>query len=78
MANYKNHILVCAGTGCRASRGEEIVQNLNRAIDFNGLADELQVVRTGCFGFCEKGPVVKIVPDNTFYVEVTPEFGALG
>ena len=73
MAKYKNHILVCGGTGCRASQGEEIVQNLNQTIEENGLENEVQVVRTGCFGFCEKGPVVKMVPDNTFYVHVTPE-----
>ncbi len=73
MAKVKNHILVCAGTGCRASRGEEIVQNLNHIIDESGLNGEVEVIRTGCFGFCEKGPVVKFVPDSTFYVEVTPE-----
>jgi NADP-reducing hydrogenase subunit HndC len=72
MAKYKNHILVCAGTGCRASESELIVENLNAALEDNGLSDETQVVRTGCFGFCEKGPVVKMVPDNTFYVQVTP------
>lgn len=73
MAKYKNHILVCGGTGCRASRGEEIVQNLGKVLAENSLENEVQVVRTGCFGFCEKGPVVKMVPDNTFYVQVTPE-----
>ncbi|MBN2165613.1 MAG: NADH-quinone oxidoreductase subunit NuoF [Marinilabiliaceae bacterium] len=72
MAKFKNHILVCAGTGCRASQSELIVENLNRAIEDNNLGDEVQVVRTGCFGFCEKGPVVKMMPDNTFYVQVTP------
>lgn len=73
MAKYKSHILVCGGTGCRASQGEEIVQNLITALEENNLEQEIQVVRTGCFGFCEKGPVVKMVPDNTFYVQVTPE-----
>ncbi len=72
MAKYKNQILVCGGTGCRASQGEAIVENLNQAIDENGLKNEVQVIRTGCFGFCEKGPVVKMVPDNTFYVHVAP------
>ncbi|MCT4588097.1 MAG: NADH-quinone oxidoreductase subunit NuoF [Carboxylicivirga sp.] len=73
MAKFKNHILVCGGTGCRASQGEEIVQNLTKVLEDNSLENEVQVVRTGCFGFCEKGPVVKMVPDNTFYVHVTPE-----
>ena len=73
MAKYKNQVLVCAGTGCRASQSENIVQNLVKAITENGIEGEVQVVRTGCFGFCEKGPVVKMVPDNTFYVQVTPD-----
>lgn len=73
MGKFKSHILVCGGTGCRASRGEEIVENLQVALQENALDKEIQVVRTGCFGFCEKGPVVKMVPDNTFYVHVEPE-----
>ena len=73
MGKFKNHILVCGGTGCRASQGEEIVENLKLALEQNGLDHEVQVVRTGCFGFCEKGPVLKMVPDNTFYVQVTPD-----
>ncbi|PRY96154.1 NADH-quinone oxidoreductase subunit NuoF [Marinilabilia salmonicolor] len=73
MAKFKNHILVCGGTGCRASESEAIAVNLKRSIDENNLENDVQVVRTGCFGFCEKGPVVKMVPDNTFYVHVTPD-----
>ncbi len=73
MAKYKSHILVCGGTGCRASQGEEIVENLKQAVVDNSLENEIQVVRTGCFGFCEKGPIVKMIPDNTFYVQVKPE-----
>ena len=73
MAHYKNHILVCGGTGCRASQGEEIIENLKQAVADNSMENEIQVVRTGCFGFCEKGPIVKMIPDNTFYVSVTPE-----
>ncbi len=67
------HILICGGTGCRASASEAIQNNLQEAIKAKGLEDEVQVVMTGCFGFCEKGPIVKILPDNTFYVEVKPE-----
>ena len=73
MAQYSNYILVCGGTGCRASQSELILQNLKEAVRENGLQASVQVIRTGCFGFCEKGPVVKLIPDNTFYVEVTPE-----
>ena len=73
MEKYKMHILICGGTGCRASASEAIQNNLQDAIKAKGLEDEVQVVMTGCFGFCEKGPIVKILPDNTFYVEVKPE-----
>jgi len=67
------HILVCGGTGCRASASEEIQKRLNDCLKENSLENEVQVVATGCFGFCEKGPIVKMLPDNTFYVKVTPE-----
>lgn len=72
MAKFKYHVLVCGGTGCRASQSETIAANIKRAVAENNLTDEVQVIKTGCFGFCEKGPVVKMVPDNTFYVQVTP------
>ena len=67
------HILICGGTGCRASASEAIQNNLQDALKAKGLEEEVQVVMTGCFGFCEKGPIVKILPDNTFYIEVKPE-----
>ena len=41
-----------------------------------GVKDKVQIVKTGCFGFCEKGPIVKVLPDNSFYVEVKPEDAA--
>lgn len=72
MAQYSSYILVCGGTGCRASQSELILQNLKEAVERQGLQETVQVIRTGCFGFCEKGPVVKMVPDNTFYVQVKP------
>ena len=72
MADYKMHILVCGGTGCRASQSEQIVSNFKTELEHHGLEDEIKVVTTGCFGFCEKGPVVKVVPDNTFYTQVSP------
>jgi len=73
MANYKYHLLVCGGTGCKASESDRIVSALNREISDNGLTYDAKVVTTGCFGFCEKGPIVKVLPDNTFYTQVTPE-----
>lgn len=72
MAPFSNHILVCGGTGCRASDSEQIIEQLKSHLTQNGLQNSVQVVRTGCFGFCEQGPVVKILPDNTFYTQVKP------
>lgn len=73
MANYKYHILICGGTGCRASKSDQIHERFDTILAEKGLSDEIQVVETGCFGFCEKGPIVKMLPDNTFYVQVKPE-----
>ncbi len=72
MSNYKMHILVCGGTGCRASQSHEIVEVFKAELKAHNLENDAQVVTTGCFGFCEKGPIVKIIPDNTFYTQVTP------
>ena len=69
----KNYIFVCGGIGCRALESEQLKKNLQREIILRGLSDEVQLVTTGCFGFCEKGPLVKILPDNTFYVQVMPD-----
>ncbi len=66
------HLMVCGGTGCRASSSDAVVENLKTELKGQGLGDTVQVVMTGCFGFCEKGPIVKVLPDNTFYTEVAP------
>ena len=70
---YKQFILVCSGTGCESARGRELLASLEESVAKHGLAADVQVVKTGCFGFCEKGPIVKILPEETFYVQVTPE-----
>ncbi len=72
MSKYKMHLLVCGGTGCRASESLQIEKNLQKEVDDKSLSEEVQVISTGCFGFCEKGPIVKVLPDNTFYTQVTP------
>ena len=71
--SYKHFILVCGGTACESCKGEDIVRNLRASADRHGVGDAVQVVKTGCFGFCEKGPVVKVLPEETFYVQVKPE-----
>ncbi|MDY6326304.1 MAG: NADH-quinone oxidoreductase subunit NuoF [Bacteroidales bacterium] len=73
MASYKYHILLCGGTGCTASESPKIKENFQQILAEKNLSEDVQVVTTGCFGFCEKGPIVKILPDNTFYTQVKPE-----
>jgi len=73
MSKYSMHLMVCGGTGCRASSSDALVERLRRELDKQGLSDTVQVIMTGCFGFCEKGPIVKVMPDNTFYTQVKPE-----
>jgi len=72
MTKIKTHVLCCGGTGCKASASDEIVANFEEILKEKGLQDEVQVIKTGCFGFCEKGPIVKMLPDNTFYTQVKP------
>ena len=66
-------VLICGGTGCKASSSHLICGKIKELLEEKGLSDRVDVVTTGCFGFCEKGPVVKIIPDNTFYTQVKPE-----
>ena len=72
MSQYKMHLLVCAGTGCHSSESNLVYEMLRDEVERKGLASEVQIIRTGCFGFCEKGPIVKVLPDNTFYTQVKP------
>ena len=65
-------ILICGGTGCLSSKSKEIKENIEKELKEKNI-DNVEVVLTGCFGFCEKGPIVKVVPANNFYIEVKPE-----
>lgn len=62
-------LLVCGGTGCHASQSREVYAALEARISLLGLTN-VKVVQTGCFGFCEKGPIVKVLPDMSFYTKV--------
>ncbi len=73
MNNYRMHLLVCGGTGCTSSESLKLVDELKECIEKYGISSEVEVVVTGCFGFCEKGPIVKVYPDDVFYVTVKPE-----
>ncbi len=70
---YRAHVLVCGGTGCSSSGSAKLIELFEQKITEYGLAKEVKVIRTGCFGLCEAGPVVIVYPDGTFYSRVKPE-----
>ncbi len=67
------NIMVCGGTGCLSSDSDKVIKNLELILKARGYGEEVSVIRTGCFGFCEQGPIVKVEPDNVFYVRVGPK-----
>ena len=70
MKQYRSHCLVCTGTGCVSNHAFDIKEALEREIAKNGLENEVAVVTTGCNGFCERGPVMVVQPENIFYQEL--------
>ena len=64
---YRSHVLVCGGTGCTSSGSQRIIDRLEKEIAANGLAEEVGVVKTGCFGLCALGPIMIVYPEGTFY-----------
>ncbi|MDM8127224.1 NADH-quinone oxidoreductase subunit NuoF [Paraclostridium benzoelyticum] len=71
--NSKKELLVCGDTGCRAANSMPIIDSLKAEIKNAGLEDTVSVSLTGCFGFCAQGPIVKVHPDNVFYVKVNAD-----
>ncbi len=66
-------VLCCSGSACYNSGSLSIIDRFIHLISENNLGSRVDVVATGCFGFCAKGPIVRIMPDNTTYVQVRPE-----
>jgi len=67
----RSHVLICSGTGCTSSGSQAIAAALEKEIEAKGLKDEIEVVRTGCFGLCALGPIMIVYPEGTFYNRVT-------
>jgi len=69
---YRSHVLICNGTGCLASKSAEIMQELEKNLAAHGIDKEVKIVKTGCFGLCEKGPIMVIYPEGATYCHVSP------
>ena len=67
----RSHVLICGGTGCTSSGSLTLQAAFNKNIEEFGLAEEVKLVQTGCFGLCALGPIVIVYPDGTFYSRVT-------
>jgi NADH-quinone oxidoreductase subunit F len=70
---YRANVLVCGGTGCEASGSSDTYRTLVDEVQRRGLAGEVQVIHTGCRGFCAMGPIVIVYPDGIFYCQVQDE-----
>lgn len=70
---YRSHVLVCSGTGCTSSNSLEVREGLRKELTRLNLDKEVKVVETGCFGFCNLGPIVVVYPEGTFYCQVKAE-----
>ncbi len=69
----RSHVLVCGGTGCTSSGSVKLIDRFNQQLAALGLEKEVRVIKTGCFGLCEAGPVVIVYPEGTFYSHVHAE-----
>ena len=63
---FRNHVLVCGGTGCASGNSQQILEEFDKRIKEAGLEKEVKVIMTGCFGLCANGPVVVVYPEALF------------
>ena len=73
MSLVRSHVLICGGTGCTSSGSISIHEKFEECIKKFGLDKEVKVVKTGCFGLCEAGPIVVVYPEGAFYSHVKVE-----
>jgi len=69
----KTLVTVCGGTGCSALGSKEVREAFERELKARGLEDKVDIKMTGCHGFCERGPVTVILPQEIFYQQITKE-----
>ncbi len=70
---YRAQLLICAGTGCVSNKSFKVRDALIKEIEKRELSDEVQVVTTGCQGFCAQGPIMIFQPDGIFYQMLTED-----
>ncbi len=73
MAKKKMQIIVCGGTSCSGNQSEFLIDNLKLELEANALENDIHVVKSGCFGLCKLGPIVKITPGDVIYTRVKPD-----
>ncbi len=73
MPTFRSHVLVCAGAGCVSSGCQAVAEALEGALRDLGLEQEVRVVRTGCMGSCDLGPVAVVYPEGVFYQKLTAD-----
>lgn len=73
MSLFRSHVLICGGTGCTSSSSDKIEERFKELVAEQGLDQEVMVVRTGCFGLCEEGPICIVHPEGSFYSRVKIE-----
>ena len=66
-------ITLCSGSACHASGSEEVAASLEEEIKKQGLSAEVDIRKTGCHGFCERGPIIVIHPEEICYFQIEPE-----
>ena len=66
-------ILRTCNTGCRARKSQKVIDVLDSAINEKGIQDTVKIIKTGCHGFCEMGPIIVVEPESIFYRKVKPE-----
>lgn len=71
--SQKRHVMVCADTACKSAGGLSVKLALEKALKEHGLEDDVEIVKTGCFGFCSLGAIVVVYPDEVFYKQVKAE-----
>jgi NADP-reducing hydrogenase subunit HndC len=73
MIKRKMQLMVCGGTSCSDRKGEAVLDSLRIEIEANALENDVSVTRTGCFGLCNLGPIVKVMPGEVIYTGVEPD-----